>query len=89
MAPVCVVGTAAINPQSLARVVQTRAAAAGFDAARMSGHSLKRGALTTGMDRGDHPTRLKQLGRHKTYAVLDEYTALGEPFENHPLDSVL
>lgn len=86
MAPVCVVG---IDPRSVARVVQARAAAAGFDAARMGGHSLKRGALTTGMDRGVHPTRLKQLGRHKGYAVLDEYLEMGEPFENHPLNGVL
>ena len=26
----------------------------------------KRGAMTTGMDRSVHPTRLKQLARHKT-----------------------
>jgi hypothetical protein len=34
-------------------------------------------------------TRLKQLGRHKSYAVLDEYLELGEPFEAHPLSGVL
>lgn len=89
MIPVCVVGTGAIDPRSVARIIQARAAAAGFDATRMGGHSLKRGALTTGMDRGVHPTRLKQLGRHKSYAVLDEYLELGEPFENHPLNGVL
>ncbi len=87
--PVCVVGTTAIDPRTVARIIQVRAAAAGFDATRMGGHSLKRGALTTGMDRGVHPTRLKQLGRHKSYAVLDEYLELGEPFENHPLNGVL
>ena len=89
MVPVCVVGTAAIDPRSVARIIQARAAAAGFDATRMGGHSLKRGALTTGMDRGVHPTRLKQFGRHKSYAVLDEYLEMGEPFENHPLSGVL
>ena len=55
----------------------------------MGGHSLKRGALTTGMDRGVHPTRLKQLGRHKSYAVLDDYLELGDPFDGHPLSGVL
>ena len=49
----------------------------------------KRGAMTTGMDRGVHPTRLKQLGRHKSYAVLDEYLELGDPFEAHPLSGML
>jgi len=44
---------------------------AGFDRDEVGGHSLKRGALTTGMDRGVHPTRPKQFGRQKSYAVLD------------------
>ena len=87
--PTYLVGEAAIQPVTVARIVQARAAAAAFDPARMGGHSLKRGALTTGMDRGAHPTRLKQLGRHRSYAVLDEYLELGEPFENHPLSGVL
>jgi hypothetical protein len=41
------------------------------------------------MERGIHPTRLKQLGRHKSYAVLDVYLELGDPFEAHPLNGVL
>lgn len=83
------VGTEAIEPRTVARIVQTRATAAGLDGARMGGHSLKRGALTTGMERGVHPTKLKQLGRHKSYAVLDGYLELGEPFENHALNGIL
>jgi hypothetical protein len=31
------------------------------------------------MDSGVHPTRLKQFGRHKSYAVLDEYLELVQP----------
>ena len=83
------VGTLAIDPGTAARIIQARAAQAGFDAKVLGGHSLKRGALSTGMDRNVHPTRLKQLGRHKTYAVLDEYLELGDPFEGHPLSGVL
>jgi len=83
------VGTASIDPGTVARIVKQRAAAAGFDPALVAGHSLKRGALTTGMDHGVHPTRLKQLGRHKSYAVLDEYLQFGDPFDNHPLAGVL
>jgi integrase len=83
------VGAEAIDPGTVARIVKKRAAAAGFDADLLAGHSLKRGALTTGMDQGIHPTRLKQLGRHKSYAVLDEYLQFGDPFENHPLTGVL
>ena len=87
--PCPVLGTAAIDAGTVARIVKARAAAAGFDPRALGGHSLKRGALTTGMDRGVHPTRLKQLGRHKSYAVLDEYLELGDPFDSHPLSGVL
>ena len=83
------VGYAAIDAGTVARVIQTRARAAGFDPDVLGGHSLKRGALSTGMERGIHPTRLKQLGRHKSYAVLDVYLELGDPFETHPLNGVL
>ena len=87
--PSPVVGTTAIDAGTVARIVKARAAAADFDPRALGGHSLKRGALTTGMDRGVHPTRLKQLGRHKSYAVLDEYLELGDPFDSHPLNGVL
>jgi integrase len=83
------VGTLAIDAGTVGRIIQTRAARAGFDPSVLGGHSLKRGALSTGMDRNVHPTRLKQLGRHKTYAVLDDYLELGDPFEGHPLNGVL
>ena len=83
------VGAVAIDAGTVARIIQTRAARAGFDPALLGGHSLKRGALSTGMARGVHPTRLKQLGRHKSYAVLDVYLELGDPFESHPLNGVL
>lgn len=83
------IGAAAIDARTVARVVQARAAAAGLPAGALGGHSLKRGALTTGMDRGVHPARLKRLGRHRSYAVLDEYLEHGDPFEGHPLGDVL
>ena len=87
--PAFVVGTEALDPRTVARIVQKRAVAAGHGRHDLGGHSLKRGALTTGMDRGVHPTRLKRLGRHKSYNVLDEYLEAGDPFEEHPLDGVL
>ena len=83
------IGNMAIDAGTVARIIQARAASAGFDPAALGGHSLKRGALSTGMDRGIHPTRLKQLGRHKNYAVLDVYLEVGDPFEGHPLNGVL
>ncbi len=82
-------GRDALTAQSVALVVQARAVAAGFGRRELGGHSLKRGALTTGMDRGVHPAKLKRLGRHQSYNVLGEYVEFGDLFEGHPLGGVL
>jgi integrase len=79
------VGTAPLSAQSVGDIVQARAAAAGFDPAAFGGHSLKRGALTTGMSRGAHPAQLKRLGRHKRFDTLGEYLEFGDLFDGHPL----
>lgn len=83
------IGADALTAQSVALVVQARAVAAGFGRRELGGHSLKRGALTTGMDRGVHPAKLKRLGRHKSFDVLGEYLEFGDLFEGHPLGGVL
>ncbi len=83
------IGTQAISPQTVAQIVQARAMAAGFGRRDLGGHSLNRGALTTGMDRGVHPAKLKRLGRHKSFDVLGEYLEFGDLFEGHPLTGVL
>ena len=83
------IGKEAITPQSVAQIVQARAMAAGFGQRDLGGHSLKRGALTTGMERGVHPAKLKRLGRHKSFDVLGEYLEFGDLFEGHPLKGVL
>ncbi len=53
--------------QSVGLIVRARAVMAEFGLCEFDDHSLKRGALTIGMERGSHPARLKQLGRHKSY----------------------
>jgi site-specific recombinase XerC len=83
------IGEAALTPRSIADIVQARAVAAGFGRRDLAGHSLKRGALTTGMDRGIHPAKLKRLGRHKSFDVLGEYLEFGDLFDGHPLSGVL
>jgi hypothetical protein len=79
----------AISPWAVSEVVKTRAAAAGFGGRDFGGHSLKRDAPTTGMDLGQHPAKLKRLGRHKSFDVLGEYLEFGDPFEGHPLGGAL
>jgi len=83
------VGSQPMTARSVAEIVKARAAAAGFGARNFGGHSLKRGALTTGMEHGEHPARLKRLGRHKSFNVLGEYLEFGDLFEGHPLKHVL
>lgn len=84
-----VIGTAALSDRSVARVVQHYAAKAGFDPSEFGGHSLKRGALTTGMQNQVHPSKLKRLGRHKSYAPLDHYLEHGDAFAEHPLKDLV
>jgi site-specific recombinase XerC len=87
--PLPQIGTDAITPWTVATIVKQRALDAGFKARDFGGHSLKRGALTTGMDKGEHPAKLKRLGRHKSFNVLGEYLEFGDLFEGHPLSGVL
>jgi len=83
------IGSLALTPWAVAEIVKARAAAAGFGGRDFGGHSLKRDALTTGMDRGEHPAKLKRLGRHKSFDALGEYLEFGDLFEDHPLSGVL
>ncbi len=83
------IGTQPITSWTVAAIVQARATDAGFGGRDFGGHSLKRGALTTGMERGVHPADLKRLGRHKSFDVLGEYLEFGDLFERHPLGGVL
>jgi integrase len=83
------IGAEALTPRSIARIVQARAAAAGFAPREFAGHSLKRGALSTGMQAGAHAAQLKRLGRHKSFDVLGEYLEFGNLFEGHPLRDLL
>jgi len=78
------IGSQPITPWAVAAIVKARAAAAGFGGRDFGGYSLKRGALTTGMDRGEHPAKLKRLGRHKRFDVLGEYLEFGDLFEGPP-----
>jgi integrase len=87
--PLPAIGNEALTTRSIGRIVQARAASAGFVAQDFGGHSLKRGALTTGMEQNAHPAQLKRLGRHKSFDMLGEYLEFGDLFENHALSSVL
>jgi integrase len=87
--PTHVLGTEPVDPGTIARIVKARGLAAGFDPKVLGGHSLKRGAMNTAKDRRVHPTQLKQLGRHRSYATLTAYIEDGDLFEDNALSGVL
>jgi integrase len=84
-----VLGSTTLDSGSIARIIQSRGAAIGLDRGGLGGHSLKRGALNTAKDRRVHPSRLKQLARHKSYSALAAYIEEGDPFEDNALTGVL
>jgi hypothetical protein len=62
-----------------------RLAAASFDAEPLSSHNLKREAINTAKDCRVHPSQLKQLGQHATYASFGGYLEVGDLFVRHAL----
>jgi len=49
------------TPISIALIVKNWTGLAGFDAAYFAGHSLRRGAISSGVAQGVHIARLKQF----------------------------
>jgi integrase len=83
------IGTSPIDTDSIALIVKNWTGLAGFDAAGFAGHSLRRGAISTGVAQGVHIARLKQFSGHASLKSLEEYVELDELRHNHPLKDVL
>ena len=82
-------GTSPIDTDSIALIVKNWIGLAGFDAAAFAGHSLRRGAISSGVAQGVHIARLKQFSGHASLKSLEEYVELDELRHNHPLKDVL
>jgi site-specific recombinase XerD len=83
------VGSDPIDTDSIALIVKSCTGLAGFDAAAFAGHSLRRGAISSGVAQGVHIARLKQFSGHASLKSLEEYVELDELQHNHPLKDVL
>jgi site-specific recombinase XerD len=83
------IGSSPIDTDSIALIVKNWTGLAGFDAAAFAGHSLRRGAISTGVAQGVHIARLKQFSGHASLKSLEEYVELDELRHNHPLKDVL
>jgi integrase len=83
------IGTKPIDTDSIALIVKNCTGLAGFDAAAFAGHSLRRGAISSGVAAGVHIARLKQFSGHASLKSLEEYVELDELRHNHPLKDIL
>ena len=82
-------GTKPIDTDSVALVIKKWTGIAGLDGAAFAGHSLRRGAISSGVAQGVHIARLKQFSGHASLKSLEEYVELDELRHNHPLKDVL
>ena len=83
------IGTHPIDTDSIALIVKKWTGRAGLDGAAFAGHSLRRGAISSGVAQGVHIARLKQFSGHASLKSLEEYVELDELRHNHPLKDVL
>src|SRR5271168_2462266 len=83
------IGTNPIDTDSIALVVKKWTGLAGLDGAAFAGHSLRRGAISSGVAQGVHIARLKQFSGHASLKSLEEYVELDELRLHHPLKDVL
>ena len=83
------IGTNPIDTDSIALVVKRWTGRAGLDGAAFAGHSLRRGAISSGVAQGVHIARLKQFSGHASLKSLEEYVELDELRLHHPLKDVL
>jgi hypothetical protein len=83
------ISTNPIDTDSIALIVKNWTGIAGFDAVTFAGHSLRHGAISTGVAQGVHIARLKQFSGHASLKSLEEYVEFDELRQNHPLKDVL
>lgn len=77
------VTAAPMSDRAIARLVQARAAAAGYDAAAFAGHSLRAGFLTAAARTGASVFKMREVSRHKSMQVLADYVRDAELFRDH------
>lgn len=72
-----------MSDRAVARIVQARVAAAGYDAVKFGGHSLRAGFLTSAARSGATIFQMQAQSRHKSVQVLSAYVRSAQLFEDH------
>ena len=75
-----------MSDKGVALVVKARAAAAGYDPALFSGHSLRAGFLTEAGRQGASPFRMQEHSRHKSLDMVSRYVRNFDLFRDHAGD---
>ena len=83
------IGTNPIDTDSIALVVKKWTELAGLDGAAFAGHSLRRGAISSGVAQGVHIARLKQFSGHASLKSLKGVYRARRIAANHPLKDIL
>ncbi|MCK1402044.1 site-specific integrase [Bradyrhizobium sp. 4] len=77
------VGAAGLSGRSIARIVKRAVKAAGLDDAAFSGHSMRAGFITSALDAGEDPLKLKKHSRHAKLDTLSIYDRRENELEDH------
>jgi len=78
-----------LSGEAVALVVRERVAAAGFEPAQYSGHSLRAGLATSAAQAGVPTWSIKAQPRHASEAMLARYIRSGELFTDNAAGAVL
>jgi len=73
----------AITPQTVALVVKRAATAAGLDAQKYSGHSLRAGFVTQGAMNGASETNIMRQTGHKSHDTVQGYVRIANLFKDN------
>ena len=79
----------ALTDRSVAEIIKRLAAAAGYDPAQFSGHSLRSGFLTSAAANRASLWKMQAVSRHKSIDVLSGYVRDAEAFDDHAGDAFL
>lgn len=77
------VSAKALSTHSVANIIKRYAATAGFDAAEMSGHSLRAGFITSAAERNVDINRIMDQSRHTDPRTVRGYIRRAERYKDH------
>ena len=72
-----------LTDRSVADIIKRCAAAAGFDVATFSGHSLRAGFVTSALERGADLFNIMRVTRHREVDTLQAYDRRAQAFKDH------